>query len=146
MITLQAVFDVMLIISLLHFQIHVQHHQNVHFTWEIIQQAKNDDQCTSTSINVEENKLLIVLLIQITFEIRLTVRNSHKFINSNTNQPFYHSPAYAQATFSHSNNLISNATSDLTNTITNFFEEFKSFINPLIYLLNKMISKLLNKI
>jgi len=74
------------------------------------------------------------------------VRDSHPLANSHLNQPSNHSPTYAQATAGQSHNPIPNSSPDLSNTITSFLEEFKSLINPLISLLNKVITKLLDKI
>lgn len=75
------------------------------------------------------------------------VRGTHPLTNAHPNQPSNHSPTYAQATSGQSDiNIPPIPTQDLSNTITNFLEEFKSLINPLISLLNKVITKLLDKI
>jgi hypothetical protein len=74
------------------------------------------------------------------------VRGTHPLTNAHPNQPSNHSPTYAQATSGQSDNTLPIPTQDLSNTITNFLEEFKSLINPLISLLNKVITKLLDKI
>jgi len=56
------------------------------------------------------------------------------------------SPSYAQATAGQSQNLPTPETAPNINiTITNFLEEFKTLINPLISLLTKVISSLLDK-
>lgn len=74
------------------------------------------------------------------------VKDSHPVANSHLFQSSKHFPTYAQATSGQSDNSLPIPTQDLSNTITNFLEEFKSLINPLISLLNKVITKLLDKI
>jgi len=76
----------------------------------------------------------------------INVKSSHTIINSPINLSSNHSTTYAQATSGQNHDPIPNSTPDLSNTITNFLEEFKSLINPLISLLNKVITKLLDKI
>lgn len=71
-----------------------------------------------------------------------TVRDSHPLTNASINQPSKQVPTYAQATSGESANSDPNSTSDLKN----FLGEFKSIIEPLVSLLNKLISKLLDKI
>lgn len=71
-----------------------------------------------------------------------TVKDSRPLTKTSINQPFNHVPTYAQATSGESTNTDPNSTSELKN----FLGEFKSLIEPLITLLNKLISKLLDKI
>jgi len=73
------------------------------------------------------------------------VKDSHSLTNSHSNQPPNHCPTYAQATSGESDKTPI-STQDLNNSITNFLEELKSLINPLISLLDKVITKLLDKI
>jgi len=63
-------------------------------------------------------------------------------LKTSINQPFNHVPTYAQTTSGESTNTNPNSRSELKN----FLGEFKSLIEPLIILLNKLISKLLDKI
>ncbi|CAI6347136.1 unnamed protein product [Macrosiphum euphorbiae] len=56
------------------------------------------------------------------------------------------SPSYAQATAGQSQNLPTpESAPNINSTITNFLEDFKTLINPLISLLTKVISSLLDK-
>jgi len=71
-----------------------------------------------------------------------TVKDSCPLTKTSINQPSNHVPTYAQATSGESTNTDPNSTSELKN----FLDEFKSLIEPLITVLNKLISKLLDKI
>lgn len=71
-----------------------------------------------------------------------TVKDSHPLTKTSINQLFNHVPTYAQATSGESTNSDPNSTSELKN----FIGEFKSLIEPLITLLYKLITKLLDKI
>jgi len=71
-----------------------------------------------------------------------TVKDSRPLTKTLINQPSNHVPTYAQATSGKSTYTDLNFTFELKN----FLGEFKSLIEPLITLLNKLISKLLDKI
>jgi len=69
------------------------------------------------------------------------VKVSHPANNANPN----FSPTYAQVTSGQfSNQQLPLPAAGINKTITSFLEEFKSLINPLISLLTKVITKLLD--
>lgn len=76
----------------------------------------------------------------------ITVRDSLSLTNSSSNSLSNNSLTYAQVISGQSGNPVSNSIPDLCSTIKNCFEKFKSLIKLFIYLLNKVILKLLNKI
>lgn len=71
----------------------------------------------------------------------LVVKDSHPTHDTNPNQ----TPSYAQVTSGHSpNQQLPPPAADINKTITSFLEDFKSLINPLISLLTKVITSLLD--
>lgn len=70
-----------------------------------------------------------------------SVKDSHPTNDNNPNP----TPTYAQATSGQSSNQhLPPPATDINKTITNFLEDFKSLINPLISLLTKVITSLLD--
>jgi hypothetical protein len=71
------------------------------------------------------------------------VQDTHT-AKASTTHPVESTLTYAQAiSNSHSNHTIPSPTPDINKIITTFIDEFKQLINPLIALLTKVISKLL---
>jgi hypothetical protein len=74
------------------------------------------------------------------------VKDSHPSIETHPNHSNTHTPTYAQATSDRAiNNKTSESSTDLNITITSFLEEFKFLINPLLFLLTKVIEMLIIK-
>lgn len=72
------------------------------------------------------------------------VQDTHT-VKASTMHPPESTPTYAQATSnSHSNHTVPSPTPDINKIMSTFIDEFKQLINPLIALLTKVITKLLD--
>jgi len=142
-VTTHAVFDAVINIILSYAQIRTQIRQNaLSVLWKHPARYKGcsvyrDLQCgrkQTTKSNF------------ISYNFRNKSANIRDSTNSHLNQPSNYSPAYAQAIYCKLTIHVPNTTKDLSSTVTNFLEEFKSLLNPVISLLNKIITKKLDKI
>jgi len=72
------------------------------------------------------------------------VQDTHT-VKASTIHPSESTPTYAQATSnSHSNHTVPSPAPDINKIMSTFIDEFKQLINPLIALLTKVITKLLD--
>jgi len=88
--------------------------------------------------------------LQNNFNIQTTnVQSSHPPVRTFPNHPSPQTQTYAQASSNTSDFVAPPSTDtqppDLSKLLTNFLDKFKNVINPLMYLLTKVISKLLDK-
>lgn len=140
-----VVSDVVIIINLLHVQTRTQIHQNVHSFRDHPASYKGCSIYRDLQRGRKQTTKSNILSDNVRNKTS-NVRDTHPLTNAHPNQPSNHSPTYAQATSGQSDNPLPIPTQYLSNTITNFPEEFKSLIAPLISLLNRVITKLLDKI
>ena len=140
-----AVLDAVLNINHRLVQIHARTHLNVHSVLGATRQAIKVVQYTEI-FNVAKNKLNSNFLSDNIRNKTQNVRDSLPPTNSHLNQPPNHSTTYAEATSDQYGEPPPTPNQELSNKITNFLEEFKSLVNPLISLLNKVITKLFDKI